>query len=170
MSLRRRLVAATVTTLCLVLFVSGCSSSSTSEPEGVKRLPAVTLAPLDGGEPVDLRSLRGPLVVNLWASWCVPCRTELPLYAEFAKKSAGRVEVLGIDFQETKADAARQLARRSGVTYPLLADPDGAVRAIGLPKIMLVDAEGTIVHEEYVEITSTAQLDGLVSKYLGVAP
>ena len=129
----------------------------------------MSLASLDGGKPVDLRSLRGPLVVNLWASWCVPCRTELPLYAEFAKKYAGRVDVLGIDFQETQDDAARQLARKSGVTYPLLADPDGAVRAIGLPKIMLVDADGTITHEEYVEITSVGQLEDLVSKHLGVA-
>ena len=135
----------------------------------MKRLPEVTLQSLGGGEPVDLRSLRGPLVVNLWASWCVPCRTELPLYAAFAKKYAGRVDVLGIDFQDTKVEAALQLARKSGVRYPLLADPDGAVRAIGLPKVMFVDPEGRITHEEYVEITSAAQLEELVAKHLGVA-
>ena len=170
MSSPRRVLASTVTMLCLVLVLVSCSSTSTStsKPAAEKRLPAVTLKSLDGGKPVDLRDLRGPLVVNLWASWCVPCRTELPLYADFAKKYAGRVDVLGIDFQETRVDAALQLARKSGVTYPLVADPDGSVRAIGLPKLMLVDAEGTITHEEYVEITSPAQLEDLVSKHLGV--
>ncbi|MEO5652334.1 MAG: TlpA disulfide reductase family protein, partial [Marmoricola sp.] len=128
MSPGRRSLASTAVLICLVLVLAACSSSSSSGPAAVKRLPEVTLQSLGGGEPVDLRSLRGPLVVNLWASWCVPCRTELPLYAAFAKKYAGRVDVLGIDFQETRVEAALQLARKSGVRYPLLADPDGAVR------------------------------------------
>ncbi len=157
-----------VMALVLTVLLAGCSSSA-PRAAAEKRLPDVTLQSLEGDAKVDLRSLRGPLVVNLWASWCVPCRTELPLYAAFAKKYAGRVDVLGIDFQETRVEAARQLARRSGVTYPLLTDPDGVMRAIGLPKVMLVDADGTIAHEEYVEITSAGQLEALVSRHLGVS-
>ena len=49
---------------------------------------------------------------------------ELPLYQAFAQKYAGKVDVLGIDFQDTQVDAARELAARPGVTYPLFVDPE----------------------------------------------
>jgi thiol-disulfide isomerase/thioredoxin len=132
------------------------------------RLPKVTLAGLDGEERVDLSTLRGPMVINLWASWCTPCRKELPKYQAYAEKYAGRVEVLGIDFQETRPAAARELARDTGVDYPLLADPDGELRAIGLPKLILLDSRGRVAHEEYVEITSVGQLERLVETHLEV--
>jgi hypothetical protein len=74
--------------------------------------------------------------------------------------------VIGIDFRETRLDKAKQLVRDTGVTYPLYADPDGAVRAIGLPKILLIAADGTVAHEEYVEIADLGQLEDLVRRYL----
>jgi thiol-disulfide isomerase/thioredoxin len=131
-------------------------------------LPRVTLPCLGGGPAVDLAGLRGPLVVNLWAQWCGPCRAELPRYEQFARKYAGTVRVLGIDYQDTQPLWALQLAARSGVTYPLLADPDGRLSARGLPKILMVDARGKVVYDEYGEITSVAQLERLVARHLHV--
>jgi len=131
-------------------------------------LPDVTLPCLGGGPSVDLARLRGPLVVNLWAQWCGPCRAELPHYQAFARKYAGKVRVLGIDYQDTQPQWALQLAQRSGVTYPLLADPDGALKARGLPKIMMVDSQGKLVYDEYGEISSVRQLEHLVAHHLGV--
>lgn len=131
-------------------------------------LPRVTLPCLGGGPEVDLASLRGPLVVNLWAQWCGPCRAELPRYERFARTYAGKVRVLGIDYQDTQPRWALQLAKTSGVTYPLLADPEGRLRARGLPKIMMVDAHGKLVYDEYGEITSVGQLQRLVARHLGV--
>ena len=121
---------------------------------------------MQGFGDVDLSSLRGPMVINLWASWCAPCRKELPTYQAFAEKYAGKVDVLGIDFQETRLDAARDLARETGVEYPLVTDPDGKMRAVGLPKVILLDATGRVAHEEYVEITSVGQLERLVDAHL----
>ena len=132
-------------------------------------LPAVMLPCLGGGPDVDLARLRGPLVVNLWAQWCGPCRAELPRYEAFARKYAGKVRVLGIDYQDTQPRWALELAQRSGVTYPLLADPDGRLQARGLPKILMVDAHGKVVYDEYGEITSVGQLEHLVARHLGVA-
>lgn len=132
-------------------------------------LPDVTLPCLGGGPDVELARLRGPLVVNLWAQWCGPCRAELPRYQAFARKYAGKVRVLGIDYQDTQPQWALQLARRSGVTYPLLADPDGRLRARGLPKILMVDAHGKVVYDEYGEISSVRQLEHLVATHLRVA-
>ena len=151
----------------LVLVLTGCSGAGAraARPD---RLPAVTLAALEGHGSVDLSTLRGPLVINLWASWCGPCRKELPQYQAFAQKYAGKVAVLGVDFQETRPAAARQLAHDTGVAYPLFTDPDGRLRAAALPKVILVDKSGKIVHEKYAEITSVGQLEALVHDHLGV--
>lgn len=137
-----------------------------------KALPDVTLDCLGGGADVDLSALRGPMVVNLWASWCGPCREELPFYQDFYEQAAGRVGVLGIDYEDTRPEAALSLVKSSGVTYPLVADPGGAVDAAlhvrGLPAAVFVDEDGSVVHAEYVVIRSTAQLAGLVEEHLGV--
>jgi thiol-disulfide isomerase/thioredoxin len=139
------------------------------QPAADSDLPA-TVFDCFGGGTLDLSRAPGvPTVVNLWASWCGPCERELPLYQAFAKKHAGTVDVLGVDWQETQKKKARALARRSGVTYPLVADPDGKLRAQALPKLILVDPEGKVAHEEYVEITSVAQLERLVETHLKVA-
>jgi thiol-disulfide isomerase/thioredoxin len=161
-------VRAAVVVELLAGLLSGCGSA-TPQATSSDRLPDVTLRPLDKGSSVRLSELRGPMVVNLWASWCTPCRKEMPLYQAFARRHAKGVKVLGIDFQDTRADAARALARRSGVTYPLLADPSGRLHAVGLPKLILLDRKGRIAHQEYVEITSVGQLERIVSRHLGRA-
>ncbi len=153
--------------VALVLVLSGCSAQEKKSIEP-PALPEVTLAALDGGAALDLSTVRGPAVVNLWASWCGPCARELPLYQSFSEKYAGKVKVLGIDFQDTQKDAARTLIRRTGVTYPLYEDPDGLMRARGLPQVILIDEEGHRAFEQYVEITSLAQLEKLVVAHLGI--
>lgn len=165
---RRRVATALVALAALVVPLAGCSSKSAGS-ESSDRLPEVSLAALDGSRSVDLSTLRGPMVINLWASWCTPCRKELPKYQAYAEKHAGKVQVLGIDFQDTRPEAARALAREKRVDYPLLSDPDGELRAIGLPKLILLDEQGRIAHEEYVEITSVGQLERLVETHLGTS-
>ena len=164
---RTRTVLVPFLALVVAVSISGCSSE-TEQAKKSNRLPDVTLPSLDGGEPLELATVRGPTVINLWASWCTPCRKELPQYQAFAEKNAGKVKVLGIDFQETRPAAARKLARETGVKYPLFSDPDGDLRAVGLPKVILVDPQGKVTHEEYVEITSVAQLERLVETHLKV--
>lgn len=131
-------------------------------------LPAHTLPCLGGGPAVDLTRLRGPMVINLWAQWCKPCREELPFYQRFATAYAGKVQVIGIDWQDTRPADAIALAHEAGVTYPLLADPDPKLRAAGLPKIILIDAAGKVVHEQYKEIKAVKELEQMVAKHLGV--
>jgi cytochrome c biogenesis protein CcmG/thiol:disulfide interchange protein DsbE len=145
--------------------LTGCGGSpaASTHAKAPTRLPDATLAAFAGSGSLDLASVRGPAVINLWASWCGPCKRELPYYEALSKSG---VRVIGIDFRETSEADARDLVRRAGVTYPLYADPDGAFRAAGLPKVLLVDAQGRVTHQEYVEITSTAQLQALVRKHL----
>ena len=137
-------------------------------------LPAVTLPCFGGGPSVDLSTLRGPLVVNLWASWCGPCRNEMPVLQQFAEQYGDQVPVLGIDYSDPQTGQAMALVEDTGATYPLLADPqselDGAdpfPSMRGLPFLALVDADGKVAHQEFVQIESTDQLVDLVDEHLG---
>ena len=133
------------------------------------KLPDVTLPCLGGGREVDLRRVKGPLVVNLWAQWCGPCRTELPHYQAFSEKYDGRVSVLGIDWNDTQPSRALAMAQEAGVTYPLLADTEPAIRGQVLPRVLLIDAKGKVVHDQAVEIKSVKQLEDLVAEHLEVS-
>lgn len=141
---------------------------ATRGPAADDGLPDATLPCLGGGRDVRLADLKGPLVVNLWAQWCGPCRAELPHYQAFSKKYAGRVGVLGVDWNDTQPERALALAEETGVTYPLVADTEPVIRGQVLPRILLIDEAGEIVHDEAVEITSVAQLEALVAEHLEV--
>jgi thiol-disulfide isomerase/thioredoxin len=136
-------------------------------------LPDMVLPCLGGGPDVNLASLRGPMVLNLWAQWCGPCREELPFYQQLHEQAGDEVSVIGIDYQDTQPRAALELVKETGVTFPLLADPAADVRVPfrvrGLPGVVLVDADGEVAHVEYVVIRSYDQLRDLVQEHLDVA-
>jgi thiol-disulfide isomerase/thioredoxin len=135
-------------------------------------LPRVTLSCLGGGPDVDLSRLRGPLVINLFAQWCGPCRAEMPYYQQLHRKARGDVRVLGIDYLDTQPARALDLVRRTGVTYPLLADPSGTLRPDfkirGLPGVVMVDANGKVADVEFRVVRSYAELRNLVQRELDV--
>jgi thiol-disulfide isomerase/thioredoxin len=135
-------------------------------------LPDVTLACLGGGPDVDLARLRGPLVINLFAQWCGPCRAEMPYYQRLHEKARGAVQVLGVDYLDSQPSLALDLVRRTGVTYPLLADPSGVLRPhlriLGLPGVVLVDADGKVADVEFRVVRSYPELRNLVQRRLGV--
>lgn len=137
-------------------------------------LPSLTLPCLGGGPSVDLASLRGPMIVNLWGAWCGPCRSELPNVAAFYDRYGDRVPVVGLDYNDTLPSDAIDLLARKGATYPQVADPGGDIAGkapftgrIGVPSSVFVDADGkaTVVP---VEITSVQQLVDLVEQHLGI--
>lgn len=144
-------------------------------------LPDVTLPCLGGGPDVNLSSLRGPMVINVWAAWCTPCRRELPIYEEFHQRHGDKVKVLGIDFQDTQPGAALELARETGVSYPQLADPNTDISLAeplpnipGMPGIIFVDEDGVVVDERgtprvvFYEIKDLPDLERLVAEHLGI--
>lgn len=96
-----------------------------------------------------LEDLRGtPLVVNVWASWCGPCRIEAPALADAAAEYDDRVRFLGVDVLDTRADA-RAFIEEFGWPYPSIFDRTGSIRdslgIVGQPVTVFYDASGNVM-------------------------
>ena len=135
-------------------------------------LPDVTLPCLGGGKAVVLRGAAPgvPTLVNVWATWCRPCVTEVPLLVDFATKAAGRVAVVGVDTEDKPSDALT-FAAQYGMRYPSLVDDDKHVlrtTAVGPPVTLFLDASGHVTYRQRGQFHSLAELEQLVEAHLGV--
>ncbi|WP_263372055.1 TlpA family protein disulfide reductase [Granulicella cerasi] len=113
--------------------------------------PAFKLATLEGGK-FDSASLKGhPMVINFWATYCGPCRLEMPWFEEFSKKyEAKGLKVVGIDDEEgASKDDIHAAVKKTGVTYPILIADTSIEKAYGLgdylPSTYYVDANGKVL-------------------------
>lgn len=126
----------------------------------------------DGGEralDAELRALRGhPVVVNLWASWCEPCRFELPFFQRQAVKRGASVAFIGVNSGDNR-DGARELSEQFPMPYPSIEDPRQAIaaryRALGLPATAYYDARGELVLVHQGRISSEAKLAAEIERY-----
>ena len=119
---------------------------------------------------VELRSLRGlPVVLNFWASWCIPCVHEAPRLVASAKQREGQLLFLGVDVNDFSSDA-RKFLRRFHVNYVSVRDGGSdtydAYGLTGLPESYFLDASGRIVAHKIGEI-STAELEDGITQGLG---
>lgn len=147
-------------------------ASVAARPDG---LPDVTLACLGtkGARQVRLAGVRGtPMLVNVWAQWCGPCREEAPLLQRLHAAAGDRLLVLGVDWEDRDL-WGRAFAAKEGLHYASVSDATDAFGlrrwAGGPPLSLLVDASGSVVAVQRGPFTSWDQLRGLVAGRLGVA-
>ena len=117
----------------------------------------------------QLRALRGhPVVVNMWASWCDPCRFELPFLQREAVRRGARVAFLGINVNDERG-AAREMAARFTMPYPSFEDPRSNLaaryRSRGLPTTAFYNARGKLVIVHQGVFPSEAKLAEAIDRY-----
>lgn len=122
--------------------------TSTASDVGGERLPGLSLPCLTGGSATNISELGGrPVVVNLWATWCAPCREEMPVLQEAYERYAGDVSFVGVNTSDNR-EGAGEFVQDIGVTYPQLVDVDGHLidhlGIPGLPVTVVLDQRGLV--------------------------
>jgi cytochrome c biogenesis protein CcmG/thiol:disulfide interchange protein DsbE len=137
---------ALLTTIAVIAIVVGTRPDD-SFGKG-KSVPNVAGTTLDG-QPLNLASLRGhPVVINFWASTCVPCRDEFPLFrTKMTEHADAGLVIVGV-LTNDSAENGRAFAAQFGATWPSVADPDATIknayRVVGLPQSFFVDRSGIL--------------------------
>lgn len=132
-------------------------------PELGYRAPDLVLSDFEGHD-VRLSRYRGtPVLLNFWATWCPPCRAEMPDLQAFHERYGGRIVVLGVNWNDDLSDA-RAFLEEYGVTYPNLIDRQGKAfvkyRLTGLPTSFWIDEQGVIRGVWYGAMTTATMVQG----------
>jgi len=163
--------ASTPSTPTAVNTTQACPAQPDSAASGTTTLPKLHFSCLGGGT-LDLAKAPGvPTLVNLWGSWCTPCRDELPVLEQFDRAAAGKVRVLGVVSKDGKPQA-ESFASDAGVTFPSAFDGQGDLMAgVGinvLPYTYFLAADGAVTYTQVGPVGSLDQLRQLVATHLGV--
>ncbi|MGQ0625992.1 MAG: TlpA family protein disulfide reductase [Sporichthyaceae bacterium] len=159
-------------------FISG-TGTVTITPAADRGEPVALTGPLIGGNTLDVATLRGKVVlINVWGSWCAPCRKEAPdLQQAWAGFAGEDVQFLGLNTRDDAAGAAEAFERRFGITYPSLRDPDGSLQLTfrtslpprAIPSTLVLDRTGRVA-ARIVGPSTTATFRGLVEQILAERP
>lgn len=154
----------------LVLLALGLTRDPGSIPSPLigKPLPALAGTTLDG-QPQTLAGSGRPMVVNVWASWCLPCLDEHPVLMEGARRWSDRVEFVGLAYRDAPEAVRDWLGRHGNPFSRVVLDPNGRagieLGVYGVPETFFVDAGGRIVHK-HVGALSAAALERQLSTLL----
>ncbi len=155
----------------------GSASAEAQGPElnlRGKAAPGFALTTLDGKK-VSLADYKGrPVLVNFWATWCAPCKLEMPWFEEFHSQYAGQgFEILGIAEDDAGKDQIAKAAKKLGVTYPILLTDGKVAPKYGgidyLPMSFYVGRDGVVV-EETAGLGSKDQIEANIKKIVAGAP
>ena len=163
-TLRRSLVPV----LCSALLVLSACGSSGGPVTATGRLPSnpYALPEFDKAayDKMLARQRGTPVLVNIWASWCGPCRQEAPLLSAASRTYGDRVQFVGVDILDAR-DSARAFMHESGWTYPSVFDPNAAIRdglgILGQPATLFYDADGDLVKQWLGPLTEQALTSNL---------
>ena len=163
-----------------VLLLAGCSSPSEKIAGEVVSCESILssatensimLDCLDGTDGASINGIKGPAIINVWGSWCGPCKEEMPILRSFYEKVQGKLALIGVDVEEASIEDGRKFVKNNGITWPNLYDADGESRAyfgMGVPVTWFIAADGSVAYKHIGVIKSEKELISMTSKYLGV--
>ena len=171
--------------LITTLLISGCASPTQVTAPGVVtscdqiRLlesadKSALIGCLDGSGEINFHQLKGPLVINVWGSWCEGCKQEMPYFVELYQSplfKSGQIQMLGINVEEKSKDDAIEYIQKSGMSWPNLEDSSGISKSIfgpGVPVTWFIDKEGKNVATKIGAYTNKQQLFDQFEKAFGV--
>lgn len=168
--------------LISALILTGCSTPETVAVKGeVVSCTSVTtdksitegtsVECVDGSAGVVMEALRGPMVVNVWGSWCTTCLAEMPEFVSFYAKAKGKVQLVGVAVEESSPANSRKFIEEHGMTWPNFYDRENKTRSyfgMGVPVTWFIDAEGKITFKKIGVIKSEQELIDLSAEHLGV--
>ena len=111
------------------------------------------------------------MIINVWGSWCGPCKEEMPIFRSFYNKLNGELQLVGVDVEEASIEDGRDFVLAHGITWPNLFDADGRSRAyfgMGVPVTWFISRDGSVAYKKIGVIKNELELISLTSKYLGV--
>jgi cytochrome c biogenesis protein CcmG/thiol:disulfide interchange protein DsbE len=160
------IIAVCVAGSLIAIGVVGSASGQAARPAPVAA-PAFSLPVLgdESGQQVALSKYRGrPLIINFFASWCEPCKTETPLLATFYRTQKGKVALVGLDENDTLGNAM-SFTRADGVSYPVGFDPHFTVATAygvsALPQTFFLNARHEIVDRVFGKVTLASLNQGI---------
>ncbi len=162
----RRLAA---TTVVAALMMAACGGGDADGSVG-SALPDVVITELGGTERISLDDIEGPAVINLWATWCPPCRGEIPEFEAVHQARGDDIRFVGISVDAAVGPAVAFI-EEAGATYDQFHDPTGTVqvelRTTAMPVTLVLDADGT-VSTRHLGALSAEGLDAAIDTALEV--
>lgn len=164
------------------LLLTGCANTEPAAHKGeviscssVTRdktvIDGISVECVDGTTGAVIQSLRGPMVLNVWGSWCTSCLAEMPEFVSFYSKAKGKVQLVGVAVEEAAPANSQRFIEKHGMTWPNFYDRDNKTRGyfgMGVPVTWFIDAAGQVKYKKIGIVKSEAELIALTDKYLGV--
>ena len=177
----KKLLSLLVTTL----LISACTSPAKVSAPGVviscgqTRLlesadESILMPCLDGSSEINFHQIKGPLLINVWGSWCEGCKQEMPYFVELYQSPLfinGQIQMLGINVEEKSKVDAISYIQKSGMNWPNLEDTSGISKSIfgpGVPVTWFIDENGKKIETKIGAYTNKQQLFNQVEKAFGV--
>ena len=171
--------------LITTLLISSCTSPTKVSAPGVvascdqiKLLESadksVLMPCLDGLAEINFHQLKGPLLINVWGSWCEGCKQEMPYFVELYQNSLfknGQIQMLGVNVEEKSKEDAIRYIQNSGMSWPNLEDSSGISKSIfgpGVPVTWFIDENGRNIDTKIGAYINKNQLFNQVEKAFGV--
>ena len=164
-----------------LIFLTSCGSSEAIITGEVVACNHIALIPnptedvtagcLDSSPGVNIAAIQGPAIINVWGSWCKPCKEELQYFSEYFQTKDPQVQLIGVDVEEKRIEDGRMFARTHGIMWPTLYDADGSTRkyfGMGVPVTWFIDGEGKVLYKKIGVIKSVEELRSLSFKYFGL--
>ena len=150
--------------------IPNCDEIDTSKETSKK----LKMSCLDSSSEINYHSIKGPIIINVWASWCTGCKEEMPYFVDLYANPvfiSGEIKLLGIDVDEKNADSGPNFIKSHGMSWPHLEDTDSRSKLVfgpGVPVTYFVDKNGVVIHKHIGAYQSKSQLYEAVEKYFEV--